>query len=341
MGNRINFDASLTAAQVEEVVANPEASVLQTRQPPGPATWQLINDELLSRRPDVSIRVFGDRAEVVDLDFLRHIPRVRKLSLDCLRRVESLKGLAGLPELVDLAVDIESLTDFDFLTLVPAGLRRLLLGGTKSKKPRLDHLARFSALERLYLEGPREGLAVIGQLTNLRELVLRSLRLDDLAFLRRLPQLWSLDLKLGSASDLSALEGLEELKYLELWQIKGLADTSFISTLTGLEALFLQSLRRVTQLPDFSPLERLRRIHLDNMKGITDITPVLGAPALEEFICVSIANLQPQDFAALLERGQLKSARFGFSSGKKNREVRELMAEHGVDEYVAHSFVFD
>ena len=50
------------------------------------------------------------------------------------------------------------------------------------------------------------------------------------------------------------------LKYLELWQIRGLSDISVVSSLSDLQYLFLQALRNVDGIPDLSRLTRLRKV---------------------------------------------------------------------------------
>ena len=42
--------------------------------------------------------------------------------------------------------------------------------------------------------------------------------------------------------------------------------------LGSLQSLFLQTLNRVEQLPDMTRLIRLRRLHLETMKGLTSLT---------------------------------------------------------------------
>ena len=42
-----------------------------------------------------------------------------------------------------------------------------------------------------------------------------------------------------------------ELRYLELWMIRGLTDVTAVGRIPSLRALFLQALRQVEALPDF------------------------------------------------------------------------------------------
>jgi hypothetical protein len=124
---------------------------------------------------------------------------------------------------------------------------------------------------------------------------------------------------------------MENIKYLELWQIKGLSDLHVISSLTGLQYLFLQSLRQVVALPPLDRLRKLRRILLDNMKGLNDISSLEYAPVLEEFIHWGAQNMQPEDYLPLLRNRTLKRVSIGFGSDRKNNRFNDLLREHDIE----------
>ena len=69
--------------------------------------------------------------------------------------------------------------------------------------------------------------------------------MPDLSLLLPLTGLRSLDLKLGGTRDLGLLPRLGELRYLELWMIRGLTDITAVGRIPSLRALFLQALRQV------------------------------------------------------------------------------------------------
>ena len=97
--------------------------------------------------------MYGFYSLVCDLSFLGHVKNGRRFSADCLHRAVGIEHLADLQKLESLSVGIYDLENFDFLKEIAAGIRELALAATKSKKPRLDHLARIHSLTRLYLEG--------------------------------------------------------------------------------------------------------------------------------------------------------------------------------------------
>jgi hypothetical protein len=179
-------------------------------------------------------------------------------------------------------------------------------------------LLRFGSLVAIYIEGQAKNIEVLSDLVALQDVTLRSIATPDVSYLKPLRQLWSLDIKLGGIRDLHAIEGMENLKYLELWQIRGLSDISVISSLTGLQYLFLQALPHVKALPPLERLSALRRVYLENMKGLEDISSLEHAPALEEFIHMSARNMEPEDYLPLARNPRLKRAAVGFGSARRD-----------------------
>jgi hypothetical protein len=338
--DRIEFAGSLSEKEIREVVSNTDVRVLQTSAPVDVESWKRINDQLISVRPEIEIRIYGHYSSECDLSLVEYIPDVQNISIDCLMRATNTDSISQLRNLSSLSVGIYNLESFEFLKGVPLSLKKLSIGATKSKKPDLIYLNRFVKLQELYIEGQNKNIDMLGQLSSLKKLVLRSTSPKDISFIRDMNNLWSLDIKLGGIKDLKPLEGLDNIKYLELWQINGLSDISVISSLNGLEFLFLQALRNVVALPDASRLVNLRRVYLETMKGLKDVSGIFKSPSLEEYIHVCAQNMKPAQYAELLKHKTLKKALFGFGSDKKNKEIEDLMRNNGVERYQHEPFVF-
>ena len=334
------FQTSLAPKDVEKLASDAELKVLQCASSIEPKTSDLLNQILFIRRPDIEFRLYGFYSSVCDLSFLSRLTNVRRFSADCLMKAVGVEHLGDLENLEELSVGIYDLQNFDFLGLIPDGIRRLSLAATKSKKPRLDLLARFDSLSRLYLEGQQQEIEVLSQLVTLEDITLRSISTKNLDYLAGLPRLWSLGIKLGGIQNFSSVADKQSIKYLELWQIRGLSDLSFVSSMTGLQFLFLQSLRNVSKIPNLSKLSNLRRLYLENMKGIKDVSEIAHAPALEEFIHVSARNIAPEKYRDLFKMPSLRSVRVGFGSPKKNQEFQSLLASSGKDQHLPTGFVF-
>lgn len=259
--------------------------------------------EWFAEHPAKTLRAYAYGGTITDLEFLRYFPTLRSFQADAL---------------------YNSLIDIEGLRHLPDDVRFLGLGQTK-KKLSLRPLARFSKLERLYVEGQTKDIEVISGLKELRSITLRSITLPDLALLIPLRKLRALDLKLGGTKNLSLLPELDTLEYLELWMVKGLSDLTPVEGLPRLEYLFLQSLRQVQALPDLSGLTSLRRLWIETMKGLTDLSAIREAPQLRQLAVVDMAHLQPDAFLPLIGHPTLESLRYGLGSRRKNDAVERLI----------------
>jgi hypothetical protein len=332
--DRVDFRGALSTEEVDELASDMRVRVLQASEPAPQTTWNLLNERFFARRPDVQLRLYAHYAKPCDLTHMSAMTNVRHFAADCLQTATSVETISELKRLISLSVGIFSLKSFDFLAdLDASALTDLSLHATRSKRPSLGLIERFGGINRLHLEGQQKDIDVIRRLKNIEQLTLRSVTLDSLALLRELPKLWSLNIKLGGCSNLAALSKLENIKYLELWQILRLDDLAPVSEMTGLQFLFLQSLKRVTHLPNFSALTRLRRIHIENMRGLKSLAPLLSAPALGEVVCVDASNLDPKEFEILIQGGRLKRLAVGLGSDRKNTVVSEMMREHGIEPF--------
>src|SRR5262249_53654652 len=92
-----------------------------------------------------------------------------------------------------------------------------------------------------------------------------------------------------------------------------------------LEYLFLQALRNVQTLPSLARLPSLRRLHLETMKGLTDLRSVAEAPALEELLTIDMRQLAPEAFRPFVGHPSLRRLTVGLGSLRKNKVVTDLM----------------
>jgi hypothetical protein len=336
--SRVHFRGSLDVGELDALADDPKIDVLQTDEQVDATLASLLNDAFFARRPDVELRVFGGYSSGIDLSFVSRMTRLRRFAADCLQDARAVESIADIPDLEALSIGIFSLTSFDVLQTVSPKLRSLSLGQTRSKKPDLAPLSRFKELSVVYIEGHWKNIEVLSTLPELEDVTLRSVTTPDLGYLKPLRKMWSVDIKLGGIQDLSALSGMDGIKYLELWQIKGLSDVDVIGELPGVQNLFLQSLRRVESLPELRSSKALRRVTLDNMKGLKLLAALERAPALEELVVVDAAHLQPQDLLPAFRNKTLRRALVRLGSLKKNQRVKELMDEFGIAEFNRDEF---
>jgi hypothetical protein len=75
---RVHLSQNLTVDEVHRLAAEPELQILEASSPVDRETWDLMNEELLTRRPEVQIRVYGFYSLVCDLSFLSRLKNVRR-----------------------------------------------------------------------------------------------------------------------------------------------------------------------------------------------------------------------------------------------------------------------
>lgn len=337
--DRYPISAKTSKRELRKILRHKNISIIQFVDPiDNVQVFKNIESIVLSKKPDIELRVFGHYGKVCDLKFLEYVPSLKKFSADCLMDAFNLESIQNLQKLEELSIGIYNQKDFNFLSKITPEIKSLFIGRTASKKPNVSVISRFSELKYLYLEGHNKGIEEISNLLNLEEIVLRSISTENLDFLKNLPKLWSVDIKLGGIKNFDALAEIRGVKYLELWQIRKLMDISFISKMTDLQNVFLQSLPNIQALPDFKNNKKLRRIGLENLKGLRNIKSAEFAENLTEFYFLDCSQLQPEDFAPILTNRNLESASVYFGSDKRNNKFRELLKENRKLEYKGNVF---
>lgn len=320
----------LTVKEIEEIASDPylKAIVLD-----GLTNTEFENLEkyIFSKNSTILLSKTSKHFdEPLDINFLRHIPSLKRLricdatSLASLDNVELMYGLEELsfyrfePEVLELLKAIK-----------PDNIKNISIESNLSKGYNIEFITKFYNLKSLSIEGPCKGVEAIGKLHDLEELVLRSISLPNIDFISNLSKLWSIDIKLGGIKDLTVLSQLPHIKYLELWQIRGLSDIAFISDMTELQNLHLESLINVHEFPSFEKLKKLRRIRLMNLKGLKHFDELKSAPNLQDFYYTMTNQHQAEDLLPVLQNPSLKNVYVYFTSDKKNKAFNELVKTYG------------
>ena len=313
------------AAEIEALASREEIKQIQFSESPDRTALETLELRILRRRHDFEVRFYGFYREKCDLGMLRHIPSVTNLVVNCLQgEVEGIEQIGQLKHLVSLKIGVESLQSLAFLEQLPPSLEVLYLEEAKSKNLDLSVLRRFGRLRRLYLERHHKELHAVGELSRLEELVLRSITVPTLNFLRPLQNLRFLDIKLGGTTNFDVLPELSGVSHLEIWQVRKLADLDCVAQLPNLETLYLQDLPNVRRLPSFASMRRLKEVHLHHLTGLTDISSIADAPILEWLSLTHAGHCSAEIFRPLLEHPTLKRVSVGMGSFHKNREVVNL-----------------
>ncbi|KYG27744.1 hypothetical protein [Alkalihalobacillus trypoxylicola] len=326
---RVQIKSRLTDEEVHELLNYKALEVIQFQSEIEHNTIQKLNDILFSVRDDIVLRLFGFTNSKCDVSFLKKLPNLSRLYLECYEMVENLEAITSLKKLKELSLSIYGNESFDILSKIPDTLEELVLDETKSKKPDLTVLERFKKLRELVIVGHTKNIKALGKLENLECVTLTSVTTKNLEFLFPLKKLWNLTIHYGGIKNFSAIEGMNNIKYLELSEIRGLADISFVSTLLGLQYLSLQNLRNIEALPPLNNLNNLKKVALNNMKGLKEIESLGYAPSLVEFTHWSARNMNVEDYVPLLRNTSLDRVSVGFGSNKKNFQFENLVEEYG------------
>ena len=315
------------AYEITALASETHLNEIQFAEPPSRDALETLEKEILSKRQDCEVRFYGFYRSECDLGFLQFIPSVSKLVVNCLRGpIKNVARIGDLQHLTSLKVGITQLRDFSFLERLPPLLDTLYLEEAQSKNLSLKAIARFPGLRRLYIERHHKDLALIGTLPNLQSLVLRSITVPSLSFLTSLARLRVLNLKLGGTTQLDALRELLNLRELEMWQVRKLADIGVVARIPTLETLILQDLPNVRDIPSLASCTSLKTIFIKHLKSLEDLSPIAEAPNLEHFALTGPTKCSPEAFQPFLKHKTLREIWVGLGSFKRNKAVHDMFA---------------
>jgi hypothetical protein len=149
-------------------------------------------------------------------------------------------------------------------------------------------------------------------------------------FLARLPKLWWLDLRGGTAKNIGVAKGCKKLRYLQVNQLRGVTSLALVPSFKELSLLSLYGLPRVKSLPSLAPLKKLGRVEIGMMEGLGSLKPVLAAPKLKEIFLTKKVKVSKSDVAAIEKHKTLK--RFGWSTEDVPVKVFEPVLVRLLDE---------
>ncbi|MDD7388556.1 MAG: hypothetical protein PUG60_02645 [Lachnospiraceae bacterium] len=261
--------ADINEQMLNEIANNKSLKWIQISDYLPNEAYQKI-DQILLVRPDITFRLFHFiNYHEIDISFLMNMPHVKRLQIDCIEFKDNpnrinLSVLAEL-NLKSLCMECFDLRDYEFVQNLSDELEELsIMADTMGPGIRFDctWLLKYKNLQTLWLgKKARKNLEEIKQLSKLKSLSLRGIKLTDFSFLRKM-NLEKLALLWNSSSNLHELAELKSLREIELWRINKLNDISFIGELTNLEIIRLQDLKHVTCLPDLSKHSNLQRVFL-------------------------------------------------------------------------------
>ena len=218
-----------------------------------------------------------------DLKFLSSCPEVTNLTLYLDSKTKNLTFLEHSLKLDSLSLfDLESLNNLEGLESVTDTLSELTLSGLQLKK--FPQSIDFPQLTSLHITAER---------------------IEEVDFLKCMPNLEVLDLDCESLCSVEGLSHLAELEELEIshFPCHDFSSLQHCTNIAGLSIYRAEELERIDQLPDFSQLETL---FLQNCDVLEDLEPLGNSTNLRDLDLNLKSNNNELCFTPL---GRLKKLR--------------------------------
>jgi hypothetical protein len=239
--------------------------------------------------------------------------------------VEDFSGIKAL------LVTVSGLTSLEPLACVSDSLESLSIGGwMEPSKLSCRPIAGCRKLRSLSLARLPKDLEAIETLTGLDDLSFLGFTFKSLDVVRPLKNLEQLWIGFGSVPDIGPIGELRKLKALEMLRVRKLGDLSPLSAVTTLQYLALGDMKQVERMPDCSRLQSLRRVYLDTMNGITDLTGLTKAPKLEDLIVVG-SKIEADVFDPIIACSRPKRVTVGLASRKDEQEIDARLGKRAVN----------
>ena len=277
-GGNINILRDIKKSDISKIISEERIHSLQFYEfkTPNNRTWETLN-EFFKKYPDIRLRILWYNQ--MDFSFYQLIPSLRKLS-------------------------IASYLTKDFTPLLAnCELTSLGIEETKSVATDLSFIRKFSKLESLYIDGMKKGLESISELSELKTLTLRGVKMKDLDIIHGLNKLRELNLLYGSYKNLDGIANLADLEVLEISRTRQIPNYNFLNSLSNLRSLCFEGMSQLERLPSLRGLKNLTKIQIDNNSRLADINSVSELQSLQEFLLFF-----PENFKAALRKKLRKQA---------------------------------
>ena len=291
--------------------------------------WKKLNDEIFKIKPTIKLRLYA--GEELDLTFLKNLPDLENLSLE-LHTLGNDAEIAQLKKLKNFSL-VSNQTDFSFLHNLECPLETLFIATDESKyaKSDLSAILKFKQLKSLSVGRYNKNLAqIVTALPELEELVLTSVSaLKNINFITEKQTLKKLQLNQCGIDDYDSIKNLKNLKALGLSRPAKLESLDFISELTDLQYLFLQTVNNPTKFPNIGHLHKLKRVVLYSVKSIMDFSTLSKATSLKEFAFYDIQGQKPQDFLPIIRNKSIGKVYLWYFKSGLRKETDQLLADNG------------
>lgn len=277
-----------------------------------PAILASLNEACRLAQDRLEVRFYGHYGARFDAKFLRHLPEVCHLSIDCLTAIDNEDEIGRLPKLRSLSFGVFGFDRPDFLKTLQLGqLKQFSLGENRKRNFDLSPLAASKSLDSLFIHGHSKGIDATEGLPRLRKLTLSGYaKKHSLHFVEGVSALKELTLILGGRADLDDLSS-KTLEIIQILRVQGLATMGDLSRLPALSAFRVEDQIQLRQL-DLHGVS-LKRLALSNCKNLMELRGLDKQDQLQEFSAFGIAldldGLRDRDWPSTMRCVRLFSGR--------------------------------
>jgi hypothetical protein len=327
---RINDPIAISPMELVDACAKNGPLVVQFSRADAytPTILASLNEACALTKDRLQVRFYGHYGSHFDAAFLRHLPEVRDLALDCLTGIVNEDEVGRLHNLTRLSFGVFEFDRPDFFNTIEIDrLERLILIENRKRNFDLNPLARCRSVRELFINGHSKGIKAITGLPHLQKLSLGAYAKNNpLDFISDIPALKALTLILGGRADIDDMSSTT-LETLQILRVRALSTLGDLSRFPLLSALRVEDQLQLVRL-DLTGAS-LERLWLYNCKKLAELPGLDKQERLREFR----ASVVALDMNALRDRDwpQTAASISLFSGSKKwNDDASAQLTERGL-----------
>jgi len=329
---RITDPRTVDRTVLEATIREGRTPVVQFSEPGyDEAILREINALCAEFGSNIEVRFYGHYDSTFDARWLRFVPEVVHLSVDCLLTIEHPEVIGYLPHLRRLSLGVHKLDRPDILDVLPLeDLEVLRLCETRKADVRLAPLQRCRSLRTLHLAGHTRDFDTLAQLDSVSDLTLASIpSKQSVAAVSSMRGLRELGLILGGRDNIDEI-GHPDLRVLEVVRVRGLSSLGALSRFPSLETLRIEDQLRLISLDVTRSLPNVRTLTIANCKKLSKVTGLDTLTRLETLVL----SMTPVDLEDLARSGfpkSLKTVRVHTGTKRGNDAAHEFLTALGYE----------
>ena len=269
---------------------------------------------------NLEVRFYGHYGDKFDASYLRFLPDVAALSIDCLSEATNLSALNDLANLHHLSLGVYRLNEPDFLkSLKLQNLERLALCETAKSSFDLLPLQACGKLTEFFLDGHTKNIDCLTSLPALQALSLGQIsKRQRLEFVSKIQNLKRLRLILGGRTNISEIQH-STLEELEVLRVLGFSNLENLNAFPSLRSLAIEDQIRLEKISFTAASQNIQSVRIFNCKTLRDLE---GLNHLTNLKSIQIGMTAVEIDSVLQQRLPASLKTFGFYTGKKKENAR-------------------